>query len=342
MMKTVSLRNHSIDIIRYFCAILVVTIHTAPFRQSCYGAYYVLTQFIARIGVPFFFAVSGYYFFQKLEKGNLRFWKFLFEILKKYLIWSMIYYAVLFVEGGCYHLPEFLKTCVLDFFIYGSYYHFWYFPALIYSSCAAYLMYKIGLRKGMLLISLALFAIGCMGCAYSGLFDSVTRLKVLFASSTFKLARRIVLTGVPFFVCGYLILKIQQREPKYLTGTNCKWALAGAVTLWVCEFLVLHIMKWNGHMSISLGMYPVVVTLIHTALQYPLPSYQNLSEKCRVLAGFTYYAHPLVILYLEKASTKIYWTAYGVPMFLVTMLVTLTGGLLIWKCRNKYLTVLAS
>lgn len=66
-MKTVSLRNHSIDIIRYFCAILVVTIHTAPFRQSCYGAYYVLTQFIARIGVLFLYAVI---WFLKFSNGN--------------------------------------------------------------------------------------------------------------------------------------------------------------------------------------------------------------------------------------------------------------------------------
>lgn len=53
-------RNITIDIFRFYCALLVVTIHTNLFVENN-GTIYVLWQTIARMAVPFFFTVTGIY-----------------------------------------------------------------------------------------------------------------------------------------------------------------------------------------------------------------------------------------------------------------------------------------
>ena len=105
---------------------------------------------------------------------------------------------------------------------------------------------------------------------------------------------------------------------------------------------MLHILHWNGHMSISLGLYPVVVMMLLAALQYPLPTWSKQSEQCRVLAGFTYCAHPLLFSFLKEICKDVFGFALaGFPLFLATVLVTWAAGMLIWKWNNRYLNYFA-
>ncbi len=66
----------SIDIMKLLYAVLVVTIHTSPLNSINKYFNYGLTQYIARLAVPFFFVTSGYFCFRKqpwkiLKKGCL-------------------------------------------------------------------------------------------------------------------------------------------------------------------------------------------------------------------------------------------------------------------------------
>ena len=57
-----------LDRMRLLAAILVVAIHTAPLSSYCPTLDFWLTRVLARLAVPFFFMITGYF----LAKNNWR------------------------------------------------------------------------------------------------------------------------------------------------------------------------------------------------------------------------------------------------------------------------------
>lgn len=52
----------SLDVAKFVCALLVIIIHTRPFTGLSDVIDFYLVDVIARIAVPLFFAISGYFF----------------------------------------------------------------------------------------------------------------------------------------------------------------------------------------------------------------------------------------------------------------------------------------
>lgn len=141
-------RNNSIDIFRYVCALMVVAIHAHPFCELGVNADFFFSTLLPRIAVPFFFAASGYFYIKKLESGTERcFSRYLKRIVTTYALWSVIYFIFTFCKGGYSALKWFAVSSVYNFFVKGSYYHFWFFPALIISVCLITVFYKMNLKK---------------------------------------------------------------------------------------------------------------------------------------------------------------------------------------------------
>lgn len=101
-------RNCSIDIFRYVCAIMVIMIHTRPLEEFNVQLGFFTSNIIPRIAVPFFFAVSGYFYIQKLEKKEKVFVNYIIGLIKIYFIWSVIYFIVAFIEWGHKNLVAFV------------------------------------------------------------------------------------------------------------------------------------------------------------------------------------------------------------------------------------------
>ena len=141
-------RNNSIDIFRYVCALMVVAIHAHPFCELGVNADFFFSTLLPRIAVPFFFAASGYFYIKKLESGAERcFSRYLKRIVTTYALWSVIYFIFTFCKGGYSALKWFAVSSIYNFFVKGSYYHFWFFPALIISVCLITVFYKMNLKK---------------------------------------------------------------------------------------------------------------------------------------------------------------------------------------------------
>lgn len=129
-------RNNSIDVFRYVCAIMVVAIHTCPFEDISRELGYVFSQVVPRIAVPFFFCVAGYYYIGGLLSGKNNFLPYVKKLLFVYTSWSMLYYVITFFQNVVFNkgsLFDFVKGSIKSFFISGSYYHFWYFPAIFFA-----------------------------------------------------------------------------------------------------------------------------------------------------------------------------------------------------------------
>ena len=92
-------------------------------------------------------------------------------------------------------MKSFLQGCIYRFVVTGSYEHFWFFPALIFSVCLTTLLFKVGSRKMLIPLSIFLYIIGCLGCAYYNLAVQLPGLGSLFSFSQFNLIRRVLLMG---------------------------------------------------------------------------------------------------------------------------------------------------
>lgn len=66
-------RNYTIDQLRLIMALLIVALHSNPFAEYNSFVSYFPSQVLSRLGVPFFAAVAGYYFFSE-EISNKRVW----------------------------------------------------------------------------------------------------------------------------------------------------------------------------------------------------------------------------------------------------------------------------
>lgn len=121
----------AIDIAKYISALLVVYIHTFPLLDISETANMFILQAVCRIAVPFFFTVSAFLFFRRIDVQagwrdavNLAQLKhFLRRIGLLYLVWTIIYlpYTAIQVHNGASIL-----RWIFDCFFNGSYYHLWF------------------------------------------------------------------------------------------------------------------------------------------------------------------------------------------------------------------------
>ncbi len=330
-------RIYSIDIFRYICALLVVSVHTHPFSELGEEFGYFFSQILPRIAVPFFFAASGYFFITKKV--------FLKTYIKRNLItyssWSLVYYTITFLKyctsdySQREDLLPFLFSCIVDFFITGSYYHFWFFPALIFSAIITTLLFKVCGKKATIYISLIMYFFGCIGCAYGNLAANIPLLGTFFKSHYFTVARRIFFMGFPFFVSGY-VAEILLEKTKELKNF-IKISVYTSAFLWIAEIWLVIKMNWHINITITFGLYGFLVAVFNLLLSKPLKSHMNIGKICKDLANFTYYTHPLFLLFFSKIWKIIFGRSItGTPAMVCTILTTVLCVMIIHKTNSKF------
>ena len=109
-----------LDVCRLAAALLVITIHTAPLSDVNAEADFFLTRVLARVAVPYFFMLTGYF----LEKGQ---WRRVGRTLGKtalLYVLSVLLYLPLNLYAGAFSpfAPgQLLKELLVD----GTFYHLW-------------------------------------------------------------------------------------------------------------------------------------------------------------------------------------------------------------------------
>lgn len=331
-------RNRSIDIFRYICAIMVVAIHTQPFSEIDEKLGYVFTEIVPRIAVPFFFAVAGYFYILGLRRKKDILLPYLKRILKCYAIWSIPYFVVDFFQWGHLNLKGFVVNCIYSFTTVGSHYHFWFFPALIFSVCVTTAMYKTGIQKCLIPMGIALYTVGCFGCSYRSWGMCIPGLSVLYSSQHFTFIRRMLLMAFPFFTSGALVYELEKVCKKYnISKSILLCCVAGTVVCWLGEIIAVIHYQLQENIVITFGLYLLTVMVLVFLLQHPMPQARLLSNLCHFLADFTYYIHPLVISVLTYISNAL--GVKSIPetiMFCLVAAITWLVGIFVFD-RKKIL-----
>lgn len=335
-------RNCSLDIFRYVCALLVVAIHVHPLMDVNGSIGYAATYVIPRIAVPFFFVVSGYYFIQNLCNNNSVF-KTIKKMLSIYIVWSFIYLCIDIFKStsASVSLNIILKESILKFFIFGSYYHLWFFPALFFAMAAVFIAHKFKFLKLLFIISLIFYIIGCIGCSWYEIGDKIPFISNIIKLHEFNIIRRVLLMGLPFFMIGYLL---NIFKSKYETLINKKLVLILIITLicFLAEILFVIKQGFQQNIILTFFLYPLITILTIILLKNPLQQFQNIAHKTRIMSNFIYCAHPLIIVLMSIIFQKTGITIKETLTYIIVCFITTAVGYTIAKTDKFYINKLVA
>ena len=272
----------ALDVFRVAAAVLVVAIHTSPLTTYSPLGDFWLTRVLARVAVPFFLMVSGYFLAQKNWCTVRAFWK------KTALLYGfcVLLYLPLNVYAGQLD-GDFFRRLVMD----GTFYHLWYFPGLLLGVPIAWALSRLGLRAALPLAGL-LYLIGLGGDSYYGLISKIPALKtgydIIFQVFSYT---RNGLFYVPLFL---LLGAAGLRVPAGIALPGLLLSL-GAMSL---EGLWLHRLNVQRHDSMYLFLPLVMVFLF--SLLLGVNSGEN--RRCRTLSALVYVFHPWCIVLVRGGA----------------------------------------
>lgn len=216
-----------LDYFKLAASFLVAAIHTSPFASFSAEADFIFTRVIARVAVPFFFMVTGYFLLPQYVFGRSMDMRPLMRSLKKFLYLYaaavLIYLPVNLYAGQLQDLgvPAFFRMVLFN----GTFYHLWYLPAAVLGVWIVWFLGRKLPYKVLLGISFVLYLIGLFGDSYYGAAEQVPVLvkvyDVLFMVSSYT--RNGLFYAPVFLVMG---AGLSRRKP---TGGDegCHGAAAG-------------------------------------------------------------------------------------------------------------------
>lgn len=324
-----------IDVFRYVAAILVIMIHTSPLESVNEIADFILTREVARIAVPFFFMVSGYYVayvaYRKTVDGKQVFLRMLGKLGMMYLISSIIYLPVRFYSG--YFSNGISITMILkDILFDGTFYHLWYLPAAMLGICLVYLLSRRLSIQQSLKVSVILYVVGLFGDSYYGIIEHTVVGKLYTGMfHLFSYTRNGIFFAPVFLLLGVLLREKVEKDTSQKIGFqgkgDCIILLGISFSAFILEGLLLHLFQIQRHDSMYLMLLPVMYFGYQLLLLIP-------SVKCKVnrkIPMVVYLVHPLMIVFVRMVAKVIHLQTILVEnRFVHFLVVTILSFLAAW------------
>ena len=283
-------KTGSLDSFRLLAAFLVIANHTSPLLSYGEDADFILTRIIARMAVPFFLMVSGYFLYQYIENGDN---SYILAFCKKigflYAL-SILLFLPLNLYAGHYEVPNWGYELVKDILVDGTFYHLWYFPGLIVGVIiVVFLVRKIGLKL-TIIISVILYSIGLFGDSYYGITEQFPSLEV-FYQAVF-IGADYTRNGV-FMVPIFLILGMLLYKGNITASFSVNLLLfVICFSFLIVEGLLLHYYQFQRHDSMYFMLIPAMYFLFQCLLQIRGKS----SKSIRTISTIMYIIHPWMIV----------------------------------------------
>ena len=309
-----------VDYFRIVAAVMVIGIHTAPFSGISKAFDFLLTYCAGRVAVPFFFMTTGYFVRGSWRKnGNdagSKVIRFIKKTLFLYAVSIVLYLPINFYSGG---LPgsagEFIRMLIFD----GTFYHLWYFPAVIIGCFAVMMLLKKFPARTVFGITILLYLIGAGGDSYYGIAARIPALEhmydVIFTVSSYT--RNGIFYAPIFLLMGQMLRerKASIEKTENTAGTartdsrtgrknstvrdiSTGWNIAGlciSLTLMLIEGYLTFSLDLQRHNSMYLFLPSVMYFLFRLLLSVPgyAPGWT------RDVSMIVYIIHPGVLIALR-------------------------------------------
>lgn len=292
------IRNKSyagLDYFRIIAALLIIAIHTSPLLSYSEMSDFVLTRIIARIAVPFFFMLSGFFLISRHNYNYDKLKSFLKNALFIYGI-AIVIYIPLNIYNGYFSMNNLLPNIIKDIVFDGTLYHLWYLPAsIIGASIAYFLVKKLGLKYSFI-ITIILYVIAMFGDSYYGFSEKLPLLKNLY-EYIFEVSdytRNGVFFAPVFFILGGIIA----NKSNYMSPKNSLIGFLVSFSLMFCEGILLHKLGVQRHDSMYIMLLPCMYFLF-TALTFLKGPRARL---LRTSSLIIYIIHPMMIVIIRMFS----------------------------------------
>ncbi|WP_201774939.1 serine racemase VanT catalytic subunit [Clostridium aceticum] len=281
-----------IDYFRFIAAILVIAIHTFPLLSVNTGADLILTRIIGRVAVPFFFMTTGFFVFSSYDEGSFSYKNFSLKIAKLYSV-SILLYLPLNLYAGHFSGKYVGASILRNIFFNGTFYHLWYFPAIIIGAGVFLLLLKHCKIHTAIIVALLLYLIGVFGDSYYGIANEIPLLRsfydILFFF--FDYTRNGLFFSPIYLFLGALFSKTPQRH-------SFKTSMVGlllSLSVLIVEGLLLHHFSAPRHDSMYIALLPSMYFLFQMLLLWKGRSQKSL----RRIAMLIYVIHPWCIVLIR-------------------------------------------
>lgn len=253
-----------IDYFRFAAAFMVIAIHTAPFERINGTLDFLVTYCLCRVAVPFFFMTTGYFVLAPYLMSGFRKTyaarRFLLKNTLLYLAVSFFYLPVMIYSG---RLPQNIPAFFKDLFFDGTFYHLWYFPAVLTGCLLLMLLVRLSVTAATVL-SFAAYLVGLFGDSYYGLIKGVPVLSSLY-DGIFQISghtRNGIFFAPVFILLGAVTAAYRIRIPKNI----CGWGLSVSLLLLLGEGYLTYCFDLQKHNSMYFFLLPALFFLFQLLL----------------------------------------------------------------------------
>ena len=307
----------AVDVFKLICATLVIIIHTKPFVNHFWldAGVGLLTRF----AIPYFFAISSYFLFDKIHKAHTQddkkrvVFKYVIRLFRLYLIWYIIHRLFnIFFAGGTigsinYYISQFLwptNGSVL-----------WFIPALIYGSLITYLLRKIFSLKVVSVITIILFIIGYI---MSTLYESINGIHFINRAGEFFERVGIqngLFFGFPYAVLGAIIS--YSKTKIYNTRVIILGIVLSFVLLCIESFVSVVFLKAN-QTFLWISAIPLTYFTVNGTLMYKVRIERT--KTIRKMSTIIYVIHPLILQIVNKV---LFTTDHNIGAYIILFIATI-------------------
>lgn len=234
---------------------------------------------------------------------------------------------------------KWLKIASVRFFIGGSAFHLWYFPALFCTIFIFAFLHKTKMLKAGLVFSLIFFIIGVLQSSYLPYVSQIPVVGTVFKFEYFYLIRRYFCLAFPFFMAGSFLNislpAISGLKPSFFTALL---VLFTCLFLAECCFIIICLKK-SVAPDMTLFLYPMIILIFTWALHHPKRELVRFGALARKMAVFIYCVHVLFMILYTAIKGEL---VYGTPLFLFVFFASTLAAYIAVKADNKILNKLIS
>lgn len=335
----VKLRNHSVDLVKCIAALLVVSVHADAFSEMSPVLENIINGAFGRMAVPFFACVTGYYLTKYTEQNGRAWLNNVKSLLKYYILLSVIYviWSSLSNQFQEMSVAVIVYTVVKRFVIYGTYYHLWFFPAMILSVIVLHLSIRWHKERLCWMLCLLGVIFGALTYNWHHLisWEQLPVLGRMMGWYDFDYIRRFITLIGPFTFLGNFIFRHKdQWMEKYQTKTFSK-----AVTVLMIVGLLVNVFEiqmadrlgMSEGTTVSFSLIFVILFLFLFLLLHPSDT------ECMKMAGYfggcasviLYGFHPLILEIIGRLMNGSPTMMWGITSF---FLCVMTWG---WLQANR-------
>ena len=331
-----------IDVLKLFFAVGVVAIHTLCFAGTDTPSW-LFMHAVLRLAVPFFFCVSGYFFYKSLKKEKNPIStrnKYLKRLLPPYLFWLAVNLPLVIIQYAM--RGDGLKEIILKVgrgFLFYPWGALWYVLALIVAILIIVPFYQRKKLKTITIIGLVLYLIGLVFNTYYFLVDGTALQKgvdtILLITASM---RNGIFEGLFFVATGMYVAKFE--ETKKITRRACLISFLISYVILIIEILLTKNLAHTDDHSLFISFVFVIPRLVMLLSKY------NTSFKSTTFRNYStgiYFSHRFILALLSILVFGVTERTDIAPyVFLTTLTIDVIMLAILYKINNEKINHLIS